>query len=125
MPAVTGFGLPAFVTLKSACAPLATAMVTVAELLARFVSCVVVAPVAVSVMIVPAAVPAATLTTTGNVAVVPGATLGFVHEMDPVVVHVHPGGTGVKDTNVVFAGKFSVKVTPAQLLGPLFVTVWV
>jgi hypothetical protein len=61
LPAVAGFGLPELVTLKSACVPEATAMLAVAELSAGFVSFVVVAPVAVSVMIVPAAVPAFTL----------------------------------------------------------------
>ena len=80
---------------------------------------------AVSVMIVPAAVPPATVTTTGKVAVVPGATLEFVQLMDPVVVQVQPAGTGVSDTKVVFAGKASVKVTLAQLLGPWLVTVCV
>jgi len=61
LPAVTGFGLPEFVTLRSACTPEATAMLTVAELFAGFVSRVVVDTVAVSVMIVPAAVPALTV----------------------------------------------------------------
>src|SRR5271169_6393347 len=53
LPAVTGFGLPELITLKSASVPDATAMFTVAELSAGFVSRVVVAPVSVSVMIVP------------------------------------------------------------------------
>jgi hypothetical protein len=61
LPAFTGFGPPEFVTLKSACVPDATAICTVAELLAVFVSRDVVAAVAVSVMSVPAAAPAATL----------------------------------------------------------------
>ena len=61
LPAVTGFGLPELVTLKSACVPDATAIFTVAELSNGFVSRVVVAPVSVSVIIVPAAVPAFTL----------------------------------------------------------------
>jgi hypothetical protein len=59
-PALTGFGLALFVTLKSACAAEDTGMVTVAELLAAFVSRVVVATLTVSVMMVPPAVPAAT-----------------------------------------------------------------
>src|SRR5580704_1829315 len=54
LPAFTGFGLPEFVTLKSACVPDATAICTVAELLAMFVSRDVVAALAVSVMSVPA-----------------------------------------------------------------------
>ena len=61
LPAVTGFGLPELVTLKSACVPDATAMLTVAELSNRLVSFDVVVAVSVSVMIVPAVVPAATL----------------------------------------------------------------
>ena len=61
MPGVTGFGLPELVTLKSACVAVATAIFTVAELSAGFESCVADAPVTVSAMIVPAAVPAVTL----------------------------------------------------------------
>jgi hypothetical protein len=61
LPAVTGLGLAEFVTLKSACVADATAILTVAELSPEFVSRVVVPPVSMSVMIVPAAVPAATL----------------------------------------------------------------
>jgi hypothetical protein len=78
--------------------------------------------VAVSLMIVPAAVPAVTVTTTGKVLVEPGATLGFVQLMPPVVVHVHPEGTELSDTNVVPVGIASVKVAVLQLLGPLLVT---
>jgi hypothetical protein len=124
-PALTGLGAPALVTLRSAWVALATPIVTVAELLAGLVSRVVVATVAVSVMMVPAAVPAATVTMTGKVLLVFGATLGLVQLMDPVVEHVHPAGTGVSETNVVLAGNASVKVAPAQLLGPVLVTTWV
>ena len=87
-----------------------------------FVSDVAEAAVAVSVIIVPGPVPAFTLTTTGNVLVEPGATLGFVQLIDPAVVQLHPAGTGVNDTNVVFAGNASVKVALMQLLGPPLVT---
>ena len=59
-PAVTGFGLPTFVTLRSACAAEATGIFTLAELLAAFVSRVVVPTLTVSEMIVPPAVPAIT-----------------------------------------------------------------
>jgi len=121
-PAFTGFGLAELVTLRSACAAPATPIVIVAVLLFRFVSWVVVATVAVSVMIVPGVAAAATFTTTGNVNVDPGATLGFVQLIDPVVVQVHPAGTGVSDTNVVLAGIPSVNVAVLQLLGPLLVT---
>jgi len=125
LPADTGFGLAVFVTLKSACPAPATPIVTVAELLFLFVSLVEVATVAVSVMMVPAAVPAVTVTTTGKVLVEPGATLGFVQLMDPVVVQVHPAGTGARETNVVLAGIASVNVSVLQLLGPVLVTTWV
>jgi hypothetical protein len=62
LPADTGFGVPVFVTLRSACVPLATPIVTVAELFVLFVSVEVVATVAVSVMMVPAVVPEFTVT---------------------------------------------------------------
>jgi hypothetical protein len=122
LPAVTGFGLAELVILKSAWVAPATAIFAVAELSAGLVSCVAEAAVAASVMIVPAAVPAFTLTTTGNVLEVPGATLGFVQLIDPVVVHVHPAGTKLSDTNVVFAGNPSLNVALLQLPGPPLVT---
>ena len=125
LPAATGFGLAEFVTLRSACAAPATPIVTVAELLVWFVSLVVVATVTVSVMSVPATVPAFTFTITGKVEVDPGATLGLVQLIDPAVVQVHPAGTGLSETKVVLAGNASVKVALAQLLGPGLVTIWV
>jgi hypothetical protein len=73
-------------------------------------------------MIVPAAVPALTVTTTGNVLIEPGATVGLVQLMDPAVVQVHPVGTGLSETKVVLAGNASVNVALAQLLGPELVT---
>jgi hypothetical protein len=60
LPAVTGFGLALFVTLRSARVPEPTGMFTVAELLPAFVSRVVLATFTVSAMIVPPAVPAVT-----------------------------------------------------------------
>lgn len=54
--------MPVFVTLRSACVPLATPIVTVAELFVLLVSVEVVATVAVSVMMVPAVVPEFTVT---------------------------------------------------------------
>jgi hypothetical protein len=127
-PAVTGLGLPEFVTLKSACVPDATAIVTVAELSAVFESCVALAPVTVSVIMVPAAVPAATLYTAVIVPVEPGGTLGFVQLTGPVFGQVHvppPVVTAATETNVVFAGVGSVKVAVLQLLGPELYTVCV
>jgi hypothetical protein len=58
---MTGFVLPEFVTLRSACVPDVTAMLDVAELLMVLESLVDVLTVTVSEMIVPAAVPAFTL----------------------------------------------------------------
>jgi hypothetical protein len=120
-PAFTGFGLAEFVTPRSASPAVATPIFTVAELSLGFVSNVAEAAVAVSV-IVPGPVPAFTLTTTVKVPDEPGATLGLVQLIDPAVVHVHPAGTGLSDTNVVFTGNASVKVALVQLLGPPLVT---
>lgn len=89
-PAVTGLGLAEFVTLRSACPAAATAMFTVAELLVGLVSCVVVVTPAVSPIMVPAAVPGFTVTTTVNVLTVPGAKLGFVQPAANET-QVHPG----------------------------------
>ena len=100
-------------------------MVTTAELFARFVSCEPVPTMAWSVMMVPAAVPAFTVTLKVKVLVEFGATLGFEQLMDPVVVQVHPVGTGVRLTNVLLLGNDSVKVAAAQLPGPLLDTVCV
>ena len=121
LPAATGFGLPELVTLKSACAPDATAIFTVAELSERFVSRVVVAPVSVSVIIVPATVPAVTKNFAVIVPVEPGGTLGFEQLTGPVTRQVQvppPVVTAATDTNVVFAGVGSVNVAVLQLLGP-------
>lgn len=125
LPAVTGFGLAELVALRSACPAPATPMLTVAELSFGLVSCVVEAAVAVSVMIVPATVPALTFTITGNVLLAPGTMLGLVQLIDGDVMHVHPAGTGLSDTNVVLAGMDSVKVALRQLLGPPLLTVCV
>lgn len=124
-PALTGFGVAAFVTLKSACAFEATAILTVAELFAGFVSLVVVATVAVSLMIVPAAAPAATVYFAVIVPVELGGTLGLVHATGAASGHVHvtpPLFTTATETNVVFAGVASLNVPVLQLLGPVLVT---
>ncbi len=122
LPAVTGFGLPEFVTLRSACVALATSTFTVAELLFRFVSREAVVAVSVSVMMVPAGVPAFTVTEKMNVLTVPGAKLGLV-QPETKEVQVHPGGAPLmKVPKVVLAGIASLKDTVLQLLGPLLVT---
>jgi hypothetical protein len=123
-PAVTGFGLAEFVTLRSAWPAEATAMLTVAVLLARLVSRPVVATVAVSVMIVPAGVPALTVYVAVIVPVEPGGTLGLVQAMGEAGGQVHvppPAVTTATDTNVVFAGNASLNVAVLQLLGPVLV----
>ena len=127
LPAATGFGLAELVTLKSAWVVPATPMVTVAELSLLLVSVVGVATVAVSVMMVFAGVPAATLTMTGNVLVEVGAKVGSEQLMVPVPptagrLQVHPEGTGLSEKNVVLVGITSVNVAVEQLLGPPSVT---
>src|SRR5579863_6146817 len=116
---------PEFVTLRSACAADVTAIFTVAVLLVVLVSLVADATVTVSVMMVPAAVPAATWYTTVTVPVEPGGTLGLVHETGALLGQVQvppPVVTTPTDTKLVFAGVGSVSVAVVQLLGPLLVT---
>jgi hypothetical protein len=72
-------------------------------------------------MRVPAAAVPLTSTVTVKVLEDPGAMVGSVQLIDPVVMQVHPAGVGI-ETNVVFAGIASVNVALAQLLGPLLVT---
>jgi hypothetical protein len=73
---------------------------------------------------VPAAVPAFTVTEKTNVLIEPGATLGLVQ---PVTKEeqVHPGGAPLNVLKVVLVGIASLKATVLQLLGPLLVTTWV
>jgi hypothetical protein len=80
--------------------------------------------VAVSVMTVPAAVPAVTLYTTENVPDAPAPTVAAVQGLAGNPVQVQPAG-GVMETNVVFAGVASVKVPPVIAEEPLLVTTWV
>ena len=96
LPAATELGEAEFVTTRSACVARATTSVAVALLFAAFGSVVDELIVAVSLIAVPAAVPAVTLTTTGKLAV-PGAKLGFVQVIVPAlptagVVQDHPAG---------------------------------
>ena len=128
LPAFTGFGLAALVTLKSACAAEATPMVTVAELLVRLVSWLVVATVAVSVMSVPAAVPTGTVYFAVMVPVEPGGTLGLVQATGEALGQVHvppPVVTTATETKVVLLGNGSLNVPVLQLLGPELVMTWV
>ena len=121
LPAVTGFGLPEFVTLRSAWPAPATAILTVDELSFKYVSRVGVFAVAVSVMIVPDVVPAFTLYMAVMVATEPGGTPGFVQATGPALGQVHvppPVVTAESDTHVVFTGVASLNVAVLQLLGP-------
>jgi len=81
----------------------------------------VVVPVSVSVMMVPAGVPAFTVTEKIKVLIKPGAKLGLVH---PVTKEeqLHPAGAPLNELKVVLAGIASLKETVLQLLGPLLVT---
>ena len=84
--------------------------------------------VTVSLIAVPAAVPAFTFRTTVKVPE-PAAKLGSVQLMFPVpltagAVHDHPGAAEI-DWKVVFAGVVSVKLAVVAVLGPLFVTICV
>lgn len=84
--------------------------------------------VTVSVMMVPAAVPARTLYTAVIVAVEPGGTLGFVQDTGAKGGHVHvppPVVTTETETKVVLVGVPSENVDEPQFEGPLLVIVWV
>lgn len=111
---------------RSACVGAATVVVTVAELFVVTGSVEVVAAVAVLVIIVPAAVPAVTRTTSVKEAAVPAARFAVDAVTVPPlpaagVVVVHPVGA-TNDTNVVFAGIVSVSETVAAAAFPLFAT---
>jgi hypothetical protein len=103
--------------------------VVVAELSAGLVSCVVELAVTVSLMTVPEAVPAVTLTTTGKLTKFPGAMLEIVQVrvrgFPDGAGQVQPAGSGVSDTKVVLVGITSVNWTPVATLGPLLVSVCV
>jgi hypothetical protein len=119
LPAATDVGAATLVATRSACAAVATTSAAVAELFAEFGSAVAELTVAVSLIAVPAGVPAVTFKTYEIVAV-PAARLVSVHVKVPTV-QVHPAGP-VRETAVVFAGKVSVNETLAALLGPPLVT---
>jgi hypothetical protein len=85
--------------------------------------------VAVSVITVPAAVPAFTCTTKTTVPLDPAGAAGAVQLIAPVpptagVVHVVPGGAEM-DTKVVLVGVVSVSVGFVALAAPTFVAVCV
>lgn len=113
------------VVTRSAWVAVATTSAAVAVLLARLGSVVDELTVAVSLIAVPAAVPAFTFTATVKLAV-PGAKLGSVQVMVPVaptagLVHDHPTGK-VTDWKVVFGGVLSLRLAVVAVLGPALVT---
>jgi hypothetical protein len=124
LPAATEIGEAELAVTKSDCVERATTSVAVALLFPELGSVVEELMLTVSVIAVPAAVPAFTFTTTGKLAV-PGAKLGLVQAIVAPRTHAQPGGTGLRETNVVFAGTTSVKLTLLAVLGPALVTTWV
>jgi hypothetical protein len=115
-----------FVVIRSACVAVATTSAAVALLFPELGSVVAELTVAVSLMAVPAGVPAVTFTTAGKLAE-PVAKLGFVQVIVPALpatgrVQDHPPGIGVNDTNVVLGGVFSVKLALVAALGPALLT---
>jgi len=100
-PAVTGLGLAAFETLKSASPAIEIPVVTVAVLLAKFVSWVALPTVTVSTI---GALPALTVIFSVKVVLEPGATLGFVQLIGFVVVQSQPAGAEASEPNVVLFG---------------------
>ena len=126
-PAATGLGEPLFVTDRSQMS--FTPVVTVVLLLER-VGSDVVAVTEEFAVIVPMGTVEGTPTTTTMSAEVPDGRLAvslqltFPVEPTAGAVHVHPAGAST-DWNVVFSGVASVKLTPVDAAGPLFVIVWV
>ena len=126
LPARTGLGEAEAATARSACPELATTTVAEALLLVGFGSGVVELTLAVSVICVPDAVPAATVKTGLKLALLPAASDAMVQ----VIVPALPNGGSVQDQpagvviekKVVFAGSVSAKVTFAAAEGPLLVT---
>src|SRR5271169_396989 len=127
LPSVTGLGEAVLVTLRSAWVAAATVTFAVALLFPVFGSSTPETTLTVSLIVVPFAVPATTVTTTVIVAFDPEASAVSeeqVMEFGVVVVmkvQVHPVGP-LAETKVVFVGRFSVKVVLGEAAGPLLVT---
>src|SRR5271165_6329793 len=129
LPAWTGYGDAAFVTVNSAPAVVPTTVDAEAVLLAEFGSVTDELTVAVSVITVPLAVAAFTLVINVKVATVFAGMFKSVHTTLPVfptpgVVQLHPAGAE-RETSVVLAGMASDRVALSAALGPLLVTTWV
>jgi len=121
LPALTDAGDAELLVIKSACDAVATTSVAVALLLPALGSVVAELTLAVSVITVPARVPAFTLTMTGKLAV-PGAKLELVQVIVAPKTHAQPGGIGLREIKVVFAGTASEKLAFVATLGPALVT---
>src|SRR5438309_728729 len=125
LPAATEPADAVFVVTRFDCVAVATTSLAVALLLPRFGSVTADVTLAVSLICVPAAVPAFTFSTTVKVED-PGAKLAFVQLMAPVpftagVVQDQPAGV-VIDWKEVLAGVFSVMLAAVAVLGPPLVT---
>jgi hypothetical protein len=127
-PAVTGLGVPLFVTARS---QVTVTGVTTVVLLFAVVGSPVVAATEEFAVIDATVTVEGTPTTTMMSAAVPEAKLdGSLQTTLPVVaptagdVQVHPAGA-VTDSNVVLFGMASVKLAPTAAAGPLFVMVCV
>src|ERR1022692_4776148 len=119
LPAATGLGAPALVTVRS---HLSTIVVlTVVLLLAAVGSAVVDGTEELAVM-VPAAMVGATFTTTRMSAEALAGRVGSLQVTEVVVTQDHPTGAET-ETKVVLAGIASVKLTADAAPGPLLVTV--
>jgi len=110
LPAVTGLGLPVFVTVRSQRSP--TPTITVVVLLLEFGSDVAAVTEEFAVIVPPSTV-AGTFTTITMSAALPEARMAesvqTTFPVDPTggAVHVHPDGAST-DSNVVFVGVVSV-----------------
>jgi hypothetical protein len=122
LPALTDAGEAELLVIKSACAAVATTSVAVALLLLALGSVVEELMLAVSVITVPGGFPDAFTVTTTEKLAVPGAKLELVQVIVTPKTHAQPGGIGVRETNVVFAGTTSEKLAFVATLGPALVT---
>jgi hypothetical protein len=126
VPATTGFGDAALVTVNSAPAVVPTTVDAEAVLLAALGSLTDELTVAVSVTTVPFAVPAFTFTTIEKVAAVLPGIFRSVQTTLPVpplggAAQLQPAGADM-ETKVVLAGTASTRVALSAALGPLLVT---
>jgi hypothetical protein len=77
---------------------------------------------AVSVMVVPEATAVFTFTTKVKLALVPAVRVAMEQVKGETEVHAHPAGP-LRDTNVVLAGRVSVRTTVVAEAGPPLATV--